>query len=273
MKAGHVFKFSSFIMKNKEVPYIVKNKVRESALMSALFYGCESWLCNDLRAAETVHATTLKLMLGVRISTSNDLVCIEANTCSASAIIKERQCKFFKKLQSRSDFENSQLHFTIEQAKTVKAPMGVYLSKLDMDINHANNWINDTKTRINQATTTRLATYRCLNPTLQYCDLYTSMIIPEYKRIACTRLRLSSHRLKIETGRWSRIPREDRMCDCGMAVQTEEHVLLHCPSTLHPRESYGPALTCNSAAELYDTADDWASLATFCHAVYTITHK
>ena len=29
-------------------------------------------------------------------------------------------------------------------------------------------------------------------------------------------------------GRWSRIPREDRLCPCDV-IQTEEHVICHCP--------------------------------------------
>jgi len=45
------------------------------------------------------------------------------------------------------------------------------------------------------------------------------------------RFRLSSHYLKVETGRWHEIPRRDRVCDmCGLGqVQDEHHVLLECP--------------------------------------------
>ena len=48
-----------------------------------------------------------------------------------------------------------------------------------------------------------------------------------------------SHRLKVETGRWTRpvTPRERRFCDCK-AVQTEEHVLLKCPLTAHLRNQF-----------------------------------
>ena len=42
--------------------------------------------------------------------------------------------------------------------------------------------------------------------------LYEDRLVPEYNRKAFTRLRLSSHKLKIETGRWSRIPKEARRC-------------------------------------------------------------
>ena len=54
--------------------------------------------------------------------------------------------------------------------------------------------------------------------------------LPEHLRISFSRLRLGSHRLRIETGRWSRLPREDRKCPCG-GVQDECHAVLECPLT------------------------------------------
>ena len=53
-----------------------------------------------------------------------------------------------------------------------------------------------------------------------------------------TRLRLSSHSLKIETGRWSRIASEERLCGCGLAVESEEHVLLECSKTEEVRRKF-----------------------------------
>jgi len=54
-----------------------------------------------------------------------------------------------------------------------------------------------------------------------------STSIPDRDQLWATQLRLSSHRLVIETGRWSRIPRDNRLCSCG-AIQTEEHVICFC---------------------------------------------
>ena len=65
-----------------------------------------------------------------------------------------------------------------------------------------------------------------------------SLLIPEVYRISFSRLRLSSHRLRIETGRWSRIPRDRRLCPCGQ-IQDEEHVLAHCQITQHLRDAHG----------------------------------
>ena len=64
-------------------------------------------------------------------------------------------------------------------------------------------------------------------------------MIDDELRIAFTRLRLSSHRLRIETGRWLKPPtaRDQRLCECG-SVQTELHVIAECPLVHHLRIKY-----------------------------------
>ena len=75
--------------------------------------------------------------------------------------------------------------------------------------------------------------------------------ISEHCRIAYTRIRTSSHRLRVETGRWARIPVESRLCGCG-GIQTEEHVLLRCNLTQDIRSAYPAVDECNSLAELLE---------------------
>ena len=64
---------------------------------------------------------------------------------------------------------------------------------------------------------TRYKTYLAINPDLSVHPLYTSTsstpYIEDYLRITFTRFRLSAHKLRVEMGRWSRIPQ--RMCQCG----------------------------------------------------------
>ena len=73
--------------------------------------------------------------------------------------------------------------------------------------------------------------------------IYTSnTFIPDYQRQSFSRIRLMSHNLKIETGRWSRIPRERRVCRCDNSqLQTEAHVLIDCTLTHNIRHRH-PAL-------------------------------
>ena len=59
-------------------------------------------------------------------------------------------------------------------------------------------------------------TYIVMNPESKVHPVYVSRdYVNEKARITFTKLRLSSHSLKIETGRWSRITQEDRLCECG----------------------------------------------------------
>ena len=91
---------------------------------------------------------------------------------------------------------------------------------------------------------TKTVTYRQINPTLIVHPIYSSgEILEDDFRTAFTRLRLSSHRLRIETGRWTRTPKEERLCQCGEAIQTEKHVICDCILVSHIRESYNCTIT------------------------------
>ena len=97
------------------------------------------------------------------------------------------------------------------------------------------------KERIQASQRTLATTYCQMNLELVVHPMYHSKdIIDDDFRIAFTRFRLSSHRLKIETGRWARIPHERRLCQCG-AIQSEKHVLCECILVSDIRISYGNA--------------------------------
>ena len=93
----------------------------------------------------------------------------------------------------------------------------------------------------NKLGATKLQTYCTeLNSTLERHAVYgKSVFLPDYLRVPFTRLRVMSHNLKIETGRWRRLRREQRVCQCDReSVQEEKHVLLVCPLTAHIRQRY-----------------------------------
>lgn len=72
-KMCHVLKFVSFLKKNRDVPFYVKRRIFDAALMSSILYGCESWLDGDLKPVIKLYNWGIKQLLGVRISTCNDL--------------------------------------------------------------------------------------------------------------------------------------------------------------------------------------------------------
>ena len=104
-------------------------------------------------------------------------------------------------------------------------------------------------------TSTKRETYLCMDASLEIHPVYNTCV-QEHRRIEFTRMRIGAHRLRIETGRWSRTPRENRVCRCNnQEVQDESHVLFTCPLTGHLREQYGfstfeELFTCNDSEKI-----------------------
>ena len=144
-------------------------------------------------------------------------------------------------LERSSHFEGSPVQFALMLARHSKCPMGKHILKLESCTtqNIIAKAMRELAEGIQAATTsTKRLMYASINPEFNLIPVYTrSLVVPEYHRRAYTRLRLSSHRLRIETGRWSRTPREERMCPCSQGVQTEEHALCDCPITQGIRSS------------------------------------
>ena len=72
----------------------------------------------------------LKLLLGVRLSTCNDLVLVETGFPSAKDFVKDKQLKFLEKLQNRLHFKDSYIKFMLDLAVHKGSPMGKYISNL-----------------------------------------------------------------------------------------------------------------------------------------------
>ena len=235
LKRGHLMKFYAFLKKNADAPFSVKELVLKSALSSAVLYGCESWLCNDLKPTVSPILTAQKQLLSVRNQTCSDLVRAELGYPETKETIKEAQFKFLKKLTARADYEGSPAHFAVNLARQAETSAGKCINSLLQGTANRFGVVNleDLKSRITESESTRRKTYYELNPHLSRHRMYKENV-PEHMRIAFTRIRVGSHKLKIETGRWARIPTEERLCECG-AVQTERHVLLSCPITEHLR--------------------------------------
>lgn len=93
----------------------------------------------------------------------------------------------------------------------------------------SDHFIQNWRQRLNESS--RASFYKefsifCYQP---YLDVVN---ITKY-RIALTKLRLSSHRLHIESGRWHRpqpTPREERKCAVCDKLEDEYHFLLECSS-------------------------------------------
>ena len=179
-------------------------------------------------------------MLGVRAQTCNDLCLIECGAADLKTNVQRRQKAYIQKVTTSDWYQCSPLKFAIDLITQTKSPMAKYLNHIrNINVNEYDNTnlcnsVNDSKS------SKRVFYVQQCNPNLERHPFYThEHCLPEVHRRAFTRLRLSSHKLRIETGRWSRLPREDRTCTCpDHPVQNEEHVVCNCNMSQQIRNRY-----------------------------------
>ena len=239
-KRSHTMKFVSFLGGNCDFPFWVKWKVMDSALLSAILYGCEGWILNSAVVAQKNYLEIVKALLGVRTSTPNDTCLIELGLPSVTARVKAAQQKFIRKLiQERQRLTDDPFMAVWNLCSKANTKGARYLRDIMSHADHIKLDFESRRQKILNSTRTKSLTYVNLNPELSVHGMYRDAdpLIPEHQRLATTRLRLSSHNLSIEKGRWSRIPRELRLCSCG-SIQCEEHVICFCERTMHIRARY-----------------------------------
>ena len=263
-------KFSIFCHVNTEMPFYCKSLVMDAAATSSIFYGCETWLNNNPRHVIATYNRLIKYLLGVRKNTSIDLCLVESGKQPAKYMINKRLKTFLEKKMSNRDMDEP-FQMAFEMCKNSSTPGYKFLKKVIDGGNDNNSLEKIVQVIRSKDNATKFVTYRTeLNPNLSTHDIYTkSVYIPDYKRIAFTRLRLMSHNLKVETGRWSRIVRDRRVCLCDRSsLQDEKHALIACTLSTHLRQRYA-MLPFNCMNNLLGN-EDIANLCNYIHDVLKV---
>ena len=245
-KLCHVLKYVSFITKNNDLPFVVKRRVFEAALMSAVLYGCESWVNADYKPVTKLYNWALKQMLGVRKTTSNMVCYAEVGLPSLPDLIKFKQHNFFRNVWlERSGMDDDPLILAIRVTLASRTPTSRNIDTfISTEPPSLSTIIENVCNVIDHSDSSRCKTYKEINPQFKVHDIYKQKhLVNEFHRISFTRFRLCGHSLAIETGRWNgrgrgRLPVEERLCRCG-GVQTERHAVEACPLTAHIKMAYG----------------------------------
>ena len=82
-------KFSIFCAVNTNMPFSFKYRVFNSAIVSSLTYGSESWLCDSFPKIKKYYNQMLRCLLGVRPNTSIELCHIESGINPLEYIINK----------------------------------------------------------------------------------------------------------------------------------------------------------------------------------------
>ena len=231
-------KFKIFCKKNETMPFQFKKKVLDAAITSSLLYGCETWLSFNLKDVEKMYIGAVKSVLGVRETSRSDTVLIEAGMLSLKELIIKRTSTFIKKELGCDRIADTPLRKIFKICQSKRTGGFRFLNNISAHTTTGND--NSVLHAFRQQTTSKALTYKSINPDLSVHKAYTtSDYIDERERLVFTRFRLCSHHLKIETGRWARIEKENRVCGCGTGVQDEYHVLLRCTKTDDVRRKFG----------------------------------
>ena len=213
----------------------------------------------------------VRLLLGVRPNTCLKLCLIEAGIEPLLHIVKKNRCKFLNDMFRRVDYEYPFHHmFRICHQNHTPAANFISNARTYREPSQLRNLATDVT---NERNATKVMHYaEKLNPGLCVHPIYTPQSnVPDYLRVSFSRVRLMSHSLKVETGRWSRIPREQRLCDkCDAGqVQDEEHVLLTCSSSEPIRQRFG-MLNYESLATLMQNQTHLREMAEMIHAALNV---
>ena len=230
-------------------------KLFDSNVSPVLNYAAELWgSYKEIQQIETVHYRFLKYTLGVKDSTSNLATLGEFGRfpmciTHSSKIIKywSRLLKLDKnKLVKKAYNTLYSLHNSgfqtwvsqIEQILNINNLQKFWVDQLPLDDHDLKNLNISLQVKFTQNWEENIDKFPILR---FYKKFKTNFVIEPYLylikdnklRKTLSKFRLSSHSLKIETGRHTKpkTPLEKRTCTlCNFnAIESEEHLLLHCP--------------------------------------------
>lgn len=232
-------------------------KLFDSMIAPILLYGTEIWLPAgkftfdswDKTEVEQIHTSLLKQYLGLNRSVQNKMVRSEFGRLPLIIDAHTRTWNYIKYLKNKPDGSLVKISYELESSpenndslfnicdKTYRDIIGKNIKKgadpfksgkSKVKLFFKNNYIDWWKTQIRGASTS--ASFAMHKNTYDL-EPYLSIISIKKHRNALAKLRLSDHKLKIQSGRQTKpiTPRELRVCKfCPNIVEDEAHFLCEC---------------------------------------------
>ena len=226
-------KFFNFLRANQLAPLSVKLKVMKSCVVNSVLHNCETFGGKIPTTLEKTYNKLLKCTLGVRVNTPTLTLYIESGFLPIRAVIIARQWKFYTRykegLMRRSPKVDLFNRLLSEPTDFLQHYIDI-TSKYNSVEDIYKEFKEEVQRKIRELarkekTGYKYKIYEELNP-----DLKVSPFIHNFHPLCrdIIRFRLGSHSLPIETGRWTRTRRENRLCsDCGV-LGDERHAIYQC---------------------------------------------
>ena len=246
----NVVKFYNFLRANKRAPISVKLKVL-STCVRTLLYNCETFgdkLPEDIKKH---YHKLLRCAVNVRGNTPIELVFIETGFLPIKALVEKSQLKFFRRFKESFRHPDSIRRSIFNDLLTEENITGYlnHYSNLDSKYTNPDDIYTEAYEHLKSCVRNkgsddgkyRFHIYCKINPELIPSPFLNATRYGE----AITRFRLGSHHLPIETGRWRRVGRMERLCPKCNVFGDEYHFLFYCTETCR-----NPAW--NFSGELHD---------------------
>lgn len=236
----------------------------DKLVLPILNYGAEVWGYNIATKIERVHLLFCKQLLGVKTQTQNSLVYGELGRMPLRQLRLVKIIKYwFKILQSEDKKYIKHTYIVMlhdmeiipnrmswaSYVKNILETYGFSEVWLYQGVANISYFINIFKQRIKDCyvqnwhmeinNSTKASTY------IFFAEfsfkMYLDTVSIQKYRIAMTRLRVSSHRLEVETGRWHKpnpVPVNERKCKYCHKLEDEFHFVLECPLYTELRNTY-----------------------------------
>ena len=189
---------------------------------------------NILRTTET---KALKACLGIKNGTTSDIIYAEINRPDIISTLQDRQYNFRMKIENLKKDEALMKEVWDICDQQDKDNLCQYYRNLQC--NNAISNLNNRKSNIQLSDQTMNVRYRSMIGFTSPAILYDSCLDDKLRTII-TRWRLSSHKLRIETGRYTnpKILRVNRLCKICAIIEDEHHAIYHCRAHTSIRRNY-----------------------------------
>ena len=237
-----------------------------SLVNSILCYACELWGFAEAKAIETLHLKYLKQILKVKKNTPNCIIYRECNVYPLYITRIIRILNFWLKLLNLDDNNPLKMSYIISTGLynanhinkntpyswAFRVKYILYSNGFGYVWENQKNGVNkhfiytfkkrliDSFWQSNNADIDALSQNRLYRHlTLESC-FYLKALPNNFVRIAITRLRLGSHHLNIERGRWTNTVLAQRKCTLCDDLEDEYHFVVTCVKFQYLRIKYLP---------------------------------
>ena len=254
-----IFQLNKYLYKFTFLSPRQKLELFDKLILPILNYGGEVWGFSQANVIERVHLQFCKRLLGVKKTTQNDFIYGELGRTSCNIKRYLLIIKYWFKILLSEDVKYIKLVYNmmlddleLNPNKTNWASLlrhllfsmgfneawiqqGVFISLFKQRL--TDNFIQNWQSRL--AESSRAIFYRSF-ATFQFQPYLDRINVSKYLQ-AYSKLRMSSHRLEVESGRWvrpNRVPIHERKCSFCNILEDEYHFVLQCSAYSELRKKY-----------------------------------